>query len=142
MTPRPDRRTADQVANILGLADAKTLLNEAIRPDAISGEALAQIAHLDHETRRGLALMAIAQTLDAIRSDVDTRADQLDKLQTSHDSIMSGESKTGCRHLADAESRLRVDVAVVQTKLGIYAGAVAAVVAAVVSAVSSRLWRQ
>ena len=140
MNFRPDDSTADRVANLLGLNDAQTLIHAAANGAGRAREvAQQQLDEFDRETKRAMALVVIAQRLDEVRSGMERRGGVMDDLMKEHKAVMSGESKSGCRHLANAMASVDKELAVLKTKAVIYAIIAATAINAVVQVVIKKL---
>lgn len=138
MTLNEEGTAEDLIGDLIGLdsTDAHRLW-EAIcsgHPTVVA-TAKETVKGLPAETRAGLlnyfAFRDMSRTLREVRGD--QRA-----LRAEHDRIMSGESKSGCRHLADTNQK----VAIIETKMLIYAGIAGFVLSPITSVLTAALFKR
>lgn len=140
--PAPDD-VADQ-AELLefvrscGFADEiKTLILDTEHRKPERERALRQLEAMDRDQRVMFLLVRNHVMLHQIEKARRQTDERFRELKRRHDEIMSGESKSGCRHLTQTEHALDRRILVIETKAAIYAGIVSIIVSPIVAAIIS-----
>lgn len=96
--------TADKITRIIGLGQARNLLEDMDREDAAAAVARETIAAMDRDTRRELALIELGHAVDRNTAEQARANGGLAKLVAEHEAVMSGRGP-GCRGLERMEKK-------------------------------------
>ena len=149
MNGQRTRSTADVAADILGInpKEAQQFLDalHSENPHIVtSAKEAIEEAFPAPVTKMALVEYAKAQVLDRL-------AYEHTKLLHEHKAVMAGESKTGCRHLANSENAIRADlhemfaeldkrIALIEQKVLIYAAIALFILTPITSALTAALF--
>lgn len=129
-----------ELARSLGFSDeirALLMDEEHRRPNRSA--ALQHLAGMDRDQRMMFVMLRTQATLRQMQREQRHSDRALRDLRRAHDDVMSGDSKSGCRHLTNAEHALDRRILIIETKAALYAGAVSIVISPIVAAIISVL---